>query len=361
MPPATTTSQRIVVADDSRLMRRILTDALGRQGFDVVATAADGDEALQACREHRPDALTLDLAMPGMDGIGVLRALRAGKVEALPVVVVSAFSPAHGARAVDALAEGAFDLVAKPALGESMDSFTVELARKVGAATESGRARKRATLRHPVRPHVATPVPPRGGRVPESMRARPGTRKLVLIASSTGGPKALGELVPKLPSPLGGGSLIVQHMPAGFTASLATRLDGASRLTVAEAAGGETIDPRHLLLAPGGAHLRIGDDKRVRLSDEAPMGGLRPRADLTILDAARIYGSSLVLVVLTGMGKDGLDGARAVKAAGGRVLAEAESTCVVYGMPRAVAEAGLADEVLPLDELPAAIAREAAS
>ena len=119
------------------------------------------------------------------------------------------------------------------------------------------------------------------------------------------------------------------------------------------------MDPRHIYLAPGGAHLRMDDDRRVRLSDDAPMGGLRPRADLTIADAAKLYGSALLLVVLTGMGKDGLEGARAVKAAGGRVLVEAESTCVVYGMPRAVAEAGLADEILPLHELPAAIAREA--
>jgi two-component system chemotaxis response regulator CheB len=355
---ATTTRHRIVVADDSRLMRRILSDALGRQGFDVVATAADGDQALEACRAHRPDALTLDLAMPGMDGIGVLRALREGKAETLPVVVVSAFSPAHGARAVDALAEGAFDLVAKPALGESMDSFTQELGRKVGAATESGHARRRvaSTLRRPLRPHVSTPVPPRAAASP---RLRTAGKKLVLIASSTGGPKALGELIPKLPSPLGSGALIVQHMPAGFTASLAARLDSASRLRVAEASGGEAIEPGTLYLAPGGAHLRLETDKRVRLSDDAPMGGLRPRADLTIADAARIYGPSLLLVVLTGMGKDGLEGARAVKQAGGRVLVEAESTCVVYGMPRAVAEAGLADEILPLDELPAAIARDA--
>src|ERR1700749_4581159 len=174
-------------------MRRILSDALGRQGFDVVATAADGDQALEACRTHRPDALTLDLAMPGMDGIGVLRALREGKAEALPVVGVSAFSPAHGARARDPLAEGAFDLVAKPALGESMDSFTQELGRKVGAATESGHARRRvaSTLRrHPLRPHVPPPAPPRPAVAPA--RSRSGARRMVLIASSTGGPKALG-------------------------------------------------------------------------------------------------------------------------------------------------------------------------
>ena len=138
MAAISNTAQRVVVADDSRLMRRILSDALGRQGFDVVATAADGDEALAACNKHRPDALTLDLHMPGLDGLGVLRALRAGKAEPVPVVVVSAFSPAQGARAVDALAEGAFDLVAKPAMGESMATFTEELSTNGGAYQRVG-------------------------------------------------------------------------------------------------------------------------------------------------------------------------------------------------------------------------------
>jgi two-component system chemotaxis response regulator CheB len=339
------TKRRVVVADDSRLMRRMLSDALGRQGFEVVATAADGDEALAACNEHRPDALTLDLAMPGMDGIGVLRALREGRAEPVPVVVVSAFSPAHGARAVDALAEGAFDLVPKPAFGESLGTFTAELGRKVEAAAHSGRVRTPAARITPRRPTHAGPV--RAGK------------RLVVIACSTGGPKALGELIPQLPSPLGAGVVIVQHMPAGFTASLASRLDATSPLAVAEAAGGESLSPTTALLAPGGSHLRVGADRHARLSGDEPVGGLRPRADFTIADAAKAYGSRMVLVVLTGMGRDGLEGARAVKAVGGRVLCEAESTCTVYGMPRAVAEAGLADEVLPLDELAAAIVREA--
>src|SRR4051812_48904754 len=181
------TAQRVVVADDSRLMRRILTDALVRQGVDVVATAADGDEALAACNQHRPDAMTLDLHMPGLDGLGVLRALKAGKATSVPVIVVSAFSPAHGARAVDALAEGAFDLVAKPAMGESLDDFTTELARKVNDAADSGR-------RRPFAPAPAAPTAPR-----VAPRPRSGTRKFVMIASSTGGPKALGELIPRLP------------------------------------------------------------------------------------------------------------------------------------------------------------------
>jgi two-component system, chemotaxis family, protein-glutamate methylesterase/glutaminase len=348
----TITKRRIVVADDSRLMRRMLADALGRQGFDIVATAADGDEALAACNEHRPDALTLDLAMPGMDGIGVLRALRAGKAAPVPVVVVSAFSPAHGARAVDALAEGAFDLVPKPAFGEDLSVFTAELGKKVHEAAGS--------RPHPprIRRPAARIAPRRPAHTPLRRSAVVGKR-LVVIACSTGGPKALGELIPQLPAQLGAGVVIVQHMPAGFTASLAGRLDAGSPLNVVEATGGELIAPGTALLAPGGSHLRLDPTRLARLSDDAPVGGLKPRADFTIADAAKVYGSRMVLVVLTGMGRDGLEGAKAVKAVGGRVLVEAESTCTVYGMPRAVAEAGLADEILPLDELADAIVREA--
>jgi two-component system chemotaxis response regulator CheB len=337
--------QRVVVADDSRLMRRMLADALGRQGFDVVATAADGDEALAACREHRPDALTLDLAMPGLDGLGVLRALREGVTEPVPVVVVSAFSPARGAHAVDALAEGAFELVAKPTAAQGLEAFADELGRKVSDAAHAGRTR---------RPRVATP--PR--RASHRRTPATGHAPVVVIACSTGGPRALAELVPALPSPLGAGVLIVQHMPPGFTASLAARLDAASPLSVRESAGGEALRPDVALLAPGGSHLRLSGDRRTELSDAAPEGGLRPRADLTIADAARLYGSRVVLAVLTGMGRDGVEGARAVRAAGGRILAEAEETCTIYGMPRAIAEAGLADHVLPLGELGPAIARE---
>jgi two-component system chemotaxis response regulator CheB len=347
MSGAVADTQRVVVADDSRLMRRMLADALSRQGFDVVATAGDGDEALAACRDHRPDALTLDLAMPGLDGLGVLRALREGRERPVPVVVVSAFSPARGAHAVDALAEGAFDLVAKPTVGQPMDAFASELGRKVAGAAQSGRPRRTgpAAPARPAAPAVAT---------------RPaGTGRLVVIASSTGGPRALAELLPALPSPLGAGVLIVQHMPPGFTASLATRLDRAGALRVREAAGGEAPDPAVALLAPGGSHLRVASSRRTELSDAAPEGGLRPRADLTIADVAALYGERTLLVVLTGMGRDGLEGARAVRAAGGRVLVEDESTCTIFGMPRAVAEAGLAHQVLPLAELPAAIAREA--
>jgi two-component system chemotaxis response regulator CheB len=288
---ATATSPtRVVVADDSALMRRIVSSALSSAGVQVVGAAVDGDQALRMCEEQRPDTLCLDLAMPGLDGLGVLRELRRRGRPKLPVVVVSAFSPAQGARAVDALAEGAFDLVAKPAIGETLDTFVQALVATVSAAASSGQNG------HVTLPRAARLTPrPNVGR-------RTNINRAVVIATSTGGPRALAELVPRLPSPLGVGTLIVQHMPPGFTRSLASRLDAASQLNVREAEGGEILDPRTALLAPGGLHLRITDEGRTKLSDEPEIGALRPRADLTIEDAARVFGERLLLVVMTGMG-----------------------------------------------------------
>jgi two-component system chemotaxis response regulator CheB len=341
------TPVRVVVADDSAFMRRLIADALIERGLEVVGVGRDGDEALELCALHRPDVLSLDLAMPGRDGIGVLRELRRiGSPVA--VVVVSAFSPAHGARAVDALAEGAVELVAKPSGSALASGFFRELSDKMCLAAMSRRPRA-------VTPAAVAPPAPALVRRPATAASR-----AVVIACSTGGPKALASLVPALPDTLGKGVVIVQHMPPGFTASLATRLDNASRLSVSEAAGGERIAPQTALVAPGGRHLRLREGGLVALTSEPEVGGLRPRADLTISDAARVFGERMLLVVLTGMGKDGLDGARDVKNAGGRILVEAEATCTVYGMPRAVAEAGLADLQLPLHELHQAIAEEAA-
>jgi two-component system chemotaxis response regulator CheB len=356
---------RVVVADDSALMRRLVGDVLTRGGFDVVATARDGDEALKECRRHRPDAMTLDLSMPGMGGIDVLRTMRGENLD-LPVVVVSAFSPAQGAYAVDALAEGAFELVTKPTGLADAPVFEQTLLGRVTLAVTS--RRQAALLRLATSPRTLTPPWSRtAAPAPAAPVAAPARRpsargaKVVLIAISTGGPKALAALLPQLPSPLGLGTMIVQHMPAGFTASLADRLNRASKLTVKEAAGAETLNPGVVLLAPGGRHLRMDETGRTQLSDDDPIGGLRPRADLTIEDAARRHGDRLLLVVMTGMGQDGLRGAQAVRHHGGRVLAEAEETCTVYGMPRAVAEAGLVDRVEPLHALAGAIAEEAGS
>jgi two-component system, chemotaxis family, protein-glutamate methylesterase/glutaminase len=344
---------RIVVADDSPFMRTVLGGALSAAGFEVVGAARDGDEALAQCRATRPDAMTLDLAMPGLDGIGVLRALKDSGAPDVPVIVVSAFSPAHGARAVDALAEGAFDLVPKPAVGEPFHTFTENLAERLRQAVAQaspaelvGNGNGHAANGHAVAaPRAAAPAT--------------GAPRAVVIAASTGGPRALAHLLPALPARLGEGTLIVQHMPAGFTGSLAARLDKMSPLRVREAVLGDALEPGTALVAPGGSHLRLDDARQARLTEEAPVGGLRPRADLTIADVAAAWGERTLLVVLTGMGRDGAQGARAVRAAGGRVICEAAESCTVYGMPRAVIEDGMADLVLPLGELAEAIVAEA--
>jgi two-component system chemotaxis response regulator CheB len=308
--------------------------------------------------------------MPGLDGLGVLRALRERPGASIPVVVVSAFSAAHGARAVDALAEGAFDLVPKPAANEGLEGFIEVLGAKVRLAAASHRLRSSRRLVPTPSPAVSAPatdVPGPAHDAPgpaydaptTTPPVSPVTARAVIIASSTGGPRALSTLVPKLPCPLGSGTLIVQHMPAGFTESLASRLDCGTELQVREAGGGERLDPHTVLIAPGGRHLRVSGDGQISVSDAPAVGGLRPRADLLIEDAARVYGPRLLLVVLTGMGNDGLVGAQAVRRQGGRVLVESEESCTVYGMPRAIVDHGLADGVLTLDQLAAAIAQEA--
>ena len=349
--PESSARPRVVVADDSALMRRIVCDVLSRGGIDVVGTAADGDEALDLCRGLSPDAMTLDLSMPGMGGIEVLRELRAAGLS-LPVVVVSAFSPAQGAYAIDALAEGAFELVTKPADAAGVGTFEQQLIGRLQLAVAPRDRRGRGP-----RDRGRAPRPER--RAGPSRRPSPGgVERVVVIAVSTGGPRALAALIPALPAPLGLGALIVQHMPPGFTASLAARLDRGSAIRVREAADGDALEPGLALVAPGGRHLRLSQEGRVALSDGAPVGGLRPRADLLIEDAARIYGPRLLLVVMTGMGNDGLRGAEAVRRHGGRVIVEAQETCTVYGMPRAIADAELADEILPLHELADAIGAE---
>jgi two-component system chemotaxis response regulator CheB len=368
----TTPKPRVVVADDSALMRRIVTNVLTKGGIDVIGAAKDGDEALALCEREKPDAMTLDLAMPGLGGIDVLKALRQRGGPAIPVVVVSAFSPAHGAYAVDALAEGAFELVPKPAGQAEVNAFEQNLLTKIIVATKTRRLGGHLRSARPSRNGNGNGALAAAGacaevgpaatnghvRLPRVRPVRTATSRALVIATSTGGPRALAEVVPGLPSPLGLGTLIVQHMPAGFTASLAARLDRSSPLSVREAQGGESLAPDVALIAPGGRHLRLTPTGQTALSDEAPLGGLRPRADLLIEDAAAKWGDRLTLVVLTGMGNDGLRGAREVRRHGGRILVEAEQTCTVYGMPRAVVEAGLADEVLPLDQMAAAITAE---
>jgi len=339
------TRVRALVCDDSSFMRRLLGDALRSAGVDVVGEVGDGEAAIAACARLRPDVITLDMNMPGLTGIEVLRRLPARGPR---VVVVSALTAAGSDLALDALEAGATDVVLKPTRATPLDEFGQRLAQIVTAAAAARHLRvEAAPITKPLRPV----------RAPDS-----GTRRsspLIVIASSTGGPQALMQIVPRLPARIGSGVLIVQHMPPGFTASLARRLDSASQLAVREARDGDAIEPGLALVAPGNFHLRV-ERGRVHLDQSRAIGALRPRADITLSDASRSYGAGVLAVVLTGMGEDGLGGVRSVKLAGGGCIAQDEMSSVIYGMPRAVSEAGLADASHPLAHLARAIAEAAA-
>ena len=251
---------RVVVADDSGTMRRMVGDALRRTpGLDVVGEAADGDEAIARCAELQPDVLTLDLSMPGSTGLDVLAKLRQQR-SPIRVVVVSSFSPTLIERALDVLDEGATDLVAKPKVGELLQAFGDQVGRSVLAAAGPRRA--------------VTAAAPRMV-VPRASRRASDDGRILVIASSTGGPRALGEVVPALGNRIGAGGVIVQHMPEGFTAPLAARLDRASSLTVREAIDGDALTPDALLVAPAGMHLRV-HGMRLTLDELATGRGASP-------------------------------------------------------------------------------------
>lgn len=347
---------RVLVVDDSAFMRhalgRILSEA---EGIEVVGSAGNGELGIEAARALRPDVITLDVEMPVMDGLSMLRRLMAETPTR--VVMLSSLTTDGAAVTLDALEAGAIDFVAKPGGSLSIDVGRVgdELVAKVRAAATVSEAsflahRQRVLARRPPAAPVPALAPP--------PRARPvvAAQRLVVIASSTGGPSALHALVSGLPARLGAGVVIVQHMPAGFTASLASRLAGAGPLPAAEAHGGDVIAEDEIVLVPGDHHLIASSAGRVQTIQLPPVNGVRPAADVTLLSVAPVWRERLLCVVLTGMGVDGRDGARSVKAHGGTVFAQDEATSTIYGMPAAIAEAGLADRVLPLGRMAAAIA-----
>ncbi|TMF00012.1 MAG: chemotaxis response regulator protein-glutamate methylesterase [Chloroflexi bacterium] len=337
---------RVLVVDDSAFMRRVIADAIASQpDMEVAGVAHNGLDALLKVEQLQPDVVTLDVEMPDMDGLTALRHLMARYPR--PVVMLSSQTQ-HGAiTTLRALSIGAVDFVAKPSGAISLDFSRVreELLQKIRAAAL---ARVRAQVASTRRTPEATRVP----------RAKyPGAfEHLVVIGCSTGGPRALAALVPELPAEAPTAYLIVQHMPAGFTRSLAERLDASGPIAVREAVAGDRLEGGTALVAPGDYHLRLSPSGAVELDQAARVHGVRPSVDVALESVSERFGSKTVAVILTGMGQDGAAGAAVVRQAGGHVLAEDESTCVVWGMPRAVVERGLAHRVAPLDGIAEAIA-----
>lgn len=341
---------RVLVVDDSAFMRRLVSDAIAAQpDMELIGVAINGLDALVKVERLQPDVVTLDVEMPEMDGLTALRHLMARYPR--PVVMLSSVTQQGAITTLRALSIGAVDFVAKPSGAISLDYRPLmdELLHKIRVAA-------RAKVRSPLPGASARPA---AVRAPTDFRHISGSArfdKLVVIGSSTGGPRALGTLIPALPADTRAAYLVVQHMPAGFTKSLADRLDSASHLAVREAVHGDQLSAGVVLVAPGDLHLRISPIGRVELDNGPRVHGVRPSIDVTLASVVERFGKHALAVILTGMGSDGADGAVALHAAGGAVLAEDESTCVVWGMPRAVFERGIVDRVVPLDRMAEAIA-----
>ncbi|HEY8346341.1 MAG TPA: chemotaxis response regulator protein-glutamate methylesterase [Symbiobacteriaceae bacterium] len=344
---------RVLVVDDSAFMRRIITDLLqSDEGIEVVGTARDGLEAVEKNLSLQPDVITLDVEMPRLDGYGALREIMARRPT--PVVMVSSLTREGAQATIRALALGAVDFVTKPSGTISLDMHLVrdELVAKVKAAARATPRYRRVLGDLPARKQGLKPFRPQARGTPEEM-----PRQVVVIGCSTGGPSALHEIVPRLPADLPAGVLVVQHMPAGFTRSLARRLDEISGIAVKEAEEGDPVTAGMVLVAPGGYHMTVDNRGRIRLDQGPPLHGVRPAVDRTLSSVVSVWKDRTIGVILTGMGYDGARGCRELKQAGGRTIAEDATTCVVYGMPRVVVEMGLADMVLPVHHIAAALVR----
>lgn len=336
---------RVLVVDDSAYIRKVMTQMLSRSPFiEVVGTARDGHDALEQVEKLKPDVVTLDLIMPNLDGIGFLREQM--KRAPLPVVVCSIASES-GELALKALDEGAVDFIQKPTALATEKIFEIsdEIIEKVKAAAAVPMTRLAPTPA-PIAPAPAAP-------------ARKGAFDIVVIGISTGGPQALKMLIPQFPADFPIPIAIVLHMPIGYTELYAQKLDEISRLHVVEAKEGETVKPGVVFIAPAGRHLtfvRTNDGRIVTHLDARPFDTPhRPSVDVLFQSAAEIFGGRVLGVVMTGMGADGKQGAAWIKSQGGTIFTEDESTCVVYGMPRSVVEAGLSDRIVSLDQMAQAI------
>ncbi len=342
---------KVLVVDDSPVLRKLITEALrADREIEVVGTASNGKEAVEKAPRLRPDVITLDIEMPIMDGLTALEKLRKVYPKAR-VIMFSSLTEKGAKETIKALSLGAFDFVTKPSsrsIAESIKRIQEELIPKIKSAAP------RPVLR-PQRPSLPAKPRPAPSRPFSSRPPLAGKREVVAIGVSTGGPKALAEIIPRLPANFPVPILIVQHMPPIFTAQLAQRLDQLSSLKVLEAGEGNPLTPGKVFIAPGDKHMEvktIGTSKVIHLHKGPPENSCRPAVDVLFRSVAKVYGGRSVGIILTGMGQDGLAGAKLMKEKGAIIVAQDEATSVVYGMPRAVVEAGIADYVLPLGEIP---------
>ena len=340
----------VLVVDDSSFMRTLIAEMVeSTREFKVVGTAADGVEAIESIRALNPDIVTLDIEMPRLDGLQTLDTIM--REMPRPVVMLSAAGSERGNEmTLRALECGAVEFVRKPSGPISIDLLTVR--QELLAALNAARAVNMAGVRTPGHAGV------RVGAETVPKKTSGAANRVVVIAASTGGPRALGEIVPHLPDTLGAAVLIVQHMPREFTRSLSHRLDLMSPLPVAEAVDQEALLENHVYLAPGGFHMTLTGQAgaaTIALDTSPTIWGVRPAADPLFASAADAFGANAIGVVLTGMGRDGAEGLRRIRAAGGKSVIQDRDSSIIYGMPQAAMEAAGADRVAAARDIARAI------
>lgn len=342
---------RVLIVDDSTVIRRLLSDALVTDpAIEIAGIAANGKIALSKIPQINPDVITLDMEMPEMDGLTTLVEIRK-LYPKLPVIMFSTLTQRGAESTLDALAKGANDYVAKPAnvgsVNAAIQSVQNELLPKI---------KQFCSWAFPSVSNAARPINRVNGAASQIVQAgsKPGRVDIVVIGSSTGGPNALSTVLPKIPANFPVPILIVQHMPPIFTTHLASRLNQLSNIHVHEAADGDLLEPGGAWIAPGNFHLtmrRQGTQLKAVLNQETPENSCRPAVDVLFRSAAELFGPNVLSVVMTGMGQDGQRGCSVIRQAGGRVVVQDEATSVVWGMPGAVANAGHAHQIIPLQKI----------
>lgn len=343
---------RVLVVDDSAFMRKAISTMLEKDaGISVVGTARDGQEGLELVRKLNPDVVTLDIEMPRMDGLTALRHIMMESPR--PVLMVSSLTTEGAEATLKAMELGAVDFIPKQLSKVSLDIIKIEKDLIERVKTVALRKMRHRPMARPAARKAAVPAAP-----VSAPRAGRAGRDVVAIGVSTGGPPVVQQVLSSLPENFPAGIVIAQHMPAAFTGPFAARLNSVSKLNVKEAESGDVLKPGHAFVAPGGRHIVIEQKisrLEIQVTDEPPGEIYKPSANVMISSVAKAVGRRALGVILTGMGNDGCEGIRELKAKGGRALAQSDSTCVVYGMPKAIVDEKLADQVVDQDDLAEAI------
>lgn len=361
---------KVLVVDDSAFMRRALSDMINSDSaLEVVGTARNGHDALQKIAALHPDVVTLDIEMPELNGLKVLETVM--NSHPLPIIMLSSLTQNGAEQTVEALQLGAVDFIAKPSgqISLDIDKLQDEIIRKIKITAGTKKNLENFNIKsdnNTITVAKDLKAPPADQienfvgitKTKKPMPVVKQLNKLIVIGTSTGGPKALSQVIPRFPANLDASILVVQHMPAGFTKSLAQRLDSISKVKVKEAEDGELILPGCAYIAPGDYHLKVLSQKTspaskllVKLDQGSPRGGHRPSVDEMLVSVAEQFWGQIVAVIMTGMGYDGTAGLSSLKALGAKVIAEHQSTCVVYGMPKSAIESGNVNKVVPLQEI----------